>query len=111
MGELSLDGTLQPIRGILPIALNARKENFEGIILPVQNAREAAVVDRLKVYGAKNISEVTDFLNGKGNLKETIVDTRSGFYENLNNYNIDFFRCQRTGKCQKGTGNCCVRRP
>lgn len=90
MGELSLDGTLQPIRGILPIALNARKENFEGIILPVQNAREAAVVDRLRVYGAKNISEVTDFLNGKGNLKETIVDTRSGFYENLNNYNIDF---------------------
>ena len=60
MGELSLDGSLQSIRGVLPIAINARKEGFEGFILPKQNAREAAVVDKLKVYGAENIREVID---------------------------------------------------
>jgi magnesium chelatase family protein len=68
MGELSLDGSLQPIKGVLPIAINARKEGFEGFILPRQNAREAAVVDKLKVYGAENIREVIDFLNGNDNL-------------------------------------------
>src|SRR5690554_1967892 len=57
MGELSLDGTLMPVKGVLPIAVNARFEGFQGLILPKQNAREAAVVDRLKVYGASNISE------------------------------------------------------
>jgi len=68
MGELSLDGSLQPIKGVLPIAINARKEGFEGFILPKQNAREAAVVDKLKVYGAENLREVTDFLNGENNM-------------------------------------------
>ena len=61
MGELSLDGTLQPIKSALPIAINARKEGFEGFILPKQNVREAAVVDTLKVFGAENIKEVIDF--------------------------------------------------
>ena len=64
MGELSLDGTLQPIQGVLPMALAARKSGFEGIILPEPNAREAAVVKGLKVYGLKNLLEVTRFLNG-----------------------------------------------
>ena len=90
MGELSLDGTLQPIKGVLPIAINARKEKFEGIILPLQNAGEAAVVDRLKVFGAGNISEVIRFLNGENNLEQTIVDTRNEFYKNNNSYNLDF---------------------
>jgi len=74
MGELSLDGTLQPVKGVLPIAVNARKEEFEGFILPRQNAREAAVVDRLKVYGVDNLSEVIEFLNGEKKLEQTIVD-------------------------------------
>jgi magnesium chelatase family protein len=90
MGELSLDGTLQPIKGVLPIAINARKEEFEGFILPRQNAREAAVVDRLKVYGAENIREVIDFLNDEGSLKQTIIDTRAEFYERVNNNPLDF---------------------
>jgi magnesium chelatase family protein len=90
MGELSLDGTLQPIKGVLPIAINARKEQFEGLILPRQNAGEAAVVDRLKVFGAGNISEVIRFMNGENNLEETTVNTRAEFYENTNNYNVDF---------------------
>ena len=90
MGELSLDGTLQPIKGALPIAINARKEGFEGFILPKQNVREAAVVDRLKVYGAENIKEVIDFLNSESTLEQTIIDTRAEFYAQVNNNALDF---------------------
>ena len=63
MGELSLDGSLQPIKGALPIAIKAREEGFEGFILPSQNAKEAAIVDGLKVYGVDNISQVIDFFD------------------------------------------------
>ncbi len=90
MGELSLDGKLQPVKGVLPIAINARRQAFEGFILPVQNAREAAVVDKLKVYGVENLSEVVAFMNGEQELKETIVDTRAEFYARVNNAEIDF---------------------
>ena len=90
MGELSLDGNLQPIKGALPIAVNARKEGFQGFILPKQNAREAAVVDRLKVYGVENICEVVDFFNDRKELEETIVDTRAEFYAQVNNLEFDF---------------------
>jgi magnesium chelatase family protein len=90
MGELSLDGTLLPVKGILPIAINARKEAFEGIIIPKQNAREAAVVDRLKVYGADNILQVAGFLNGENTLEQTVVDTREKFYGHANNTILDF---------------------
>ena len=90
MGELSLDGTLQPIKGVLPIAINARKEEFEGFILPKQNAREAAVVDRLKVYGVENITEVIDFLNDEGSLEQTVIDTRAEFYTQVNTNPLDF---------------------
>lgn len=90
MGELSLDGTLQPIKGVLPIAINARKEEFEGFILPKQNVKEAAVVDRLKVYGAENIKEVIDFLNGESKLEQTIIDTRTEFASRVNNNSLDF---------------------
>src|SRR5690606_27514832 len=90
MGELSLDGTLQPIKGALPIAINARKEGFEGFILPKHNVREAAVVDRLKVYGAENIKEVIDFLNGESTLEQTIIDTRAEFYNQVSQNALDF---------------------
>ena len=90
MGELSLDGTLQPIKGALPIAINARNEDFEGFILPKQNAREAAVVDKLKVYGVENISEVVGFLNSELELEEVVVDTRAEFYAQVNNSQLDF---------------------
>lgn len=72
MGELSLDGTLLPIKGVLPIALNAREAGFKAIILPEDNAREASVVDGISVFGMKNISEVISFLNGKLDVKEYI---------------------------------------
>jgi len=90
MGELSLDGTLLPVKGILPIAINARKEGFEGIILPKPNAHEAAVVDRLKVYGAENIREVTGFLNGESQLIQTVVNTREKFNSDINSNSLDF---------------------
>jgi magnesium chelatase family protein len=80
MGELSLDGGLQPIRGVLPIALQAKKEGFKGIILPKQNAAEAAVVEGLDVYGAENILEVIGFFNGKTELEKT----PSGLSDQLN---------------------------
>ena len=90
MGELSLDGSLQPIKGVLPITLQAREEGFKGIILPVQNAREAAVVNNIKVYGAENIRQVIDFLNEVENIEETIVDLNSEFLDLINKYEADF---------------------
>lgn len=90
MGELSLDGGLQPIKGVLPIAIKAREEKFKGFILPKQNAREAAVVNNLDVYGVENISEVVDFFNGTSTLEPTIVNTREEFYNHLNLSEIDF---------------------
>lgn len=90
MGELSLDGTLQPIKGVLPIAIQARAEEFKGFILPKENAREAAVVNNLDVYGVENIKEVIDFFDEKVKLEPTVVDTRKEFYENTELSNIDF---------------------
>lgn len=90
MGELSLDGTLQPVKGVLPIAVNARKEGFEGFIVPKQNAREAAVVDKLKIYGAENLNEVIGFLNDELELEQTIVDTRAEFFARSSHSDIDF---------------------
>ncbi len=90
MGELSLDGGLQPIKGALPIAIQAKKEGFKGFILPKQNAREAAIVSDLDVYGVENIKEVIDFFNGDIQLEKTIVNTREEFYAKLNHTEFDF---------------------
>ncbi|MGE0561621.1 MAG: YifB family Mg chelatase-like AAA ATPase [Flavobacteriales bacterium] len=90
MGELSLDGGLQPIKGALPIAIQARKEGFKGFILPKANAREAAIVDDIDVYGIENIKELIDFFNDETLLQKTEIDTRKEFYENLNSVDFDF---------------------
>ncbi len=90
MGELSLDGGLQPIKGVLPIAIKAREEGFKGFILPKQNAREAAVVNNLDVYGVESIKEVLDFFDGKITLEPTVVNTRDEFYANMSQIEIDF---------------------
>lgn len=90
MGELSLDGSLRPIKGVLPIAIEARRKHFKGIILPKDNAREAAIVNNLDVYGAENIKQVIDFLNGDGTIDQTIVDTRNEFAKQLDQYEYDF---------------------
>ena len=90
MGELSLDGSLQPIKGALPIAISARAQGYEGFILPKQNAREAAVVNNLNVYGVENIKEVIEFFNGERELEQTIVNTREEFYQHQSNFPFDF---------------------
>ena len=90
MGELSLDGSLQSIKGALPIAIKAREQGFKGIILPKQNAREAAVVNNLTVYGVENIKEVIDFLNHQQELEETVVNTREEFHRNQSIFELDF---------------------
>jgi magnesium chelatase family protein len=90
MGELSLDGSLKPIKGALPIAVRAHKEGFKGLIVPKQNAREAAVVEGLDVYGADNIGEVIDFLNQKLILEPVVVDTEAEFLEGLAGNDMDF---------------------
>ncbi|HZW63815.1 MAG TPA: YifB family Mg chelatase-like AAA ATPase [Flavobacteriaceae bacterium] len=90
MGELSLDGNLQPIKGALPIAIKAREEGFKGFILPVQNAKEAAIVNDIEVYGVENIQEVIDFFDKGEALEQTLVNTREEFYKNLDFPEFDF---------------------
>ena len=90
MGELSLDGSLQPIKGALPIAISARAQGFEGFILPKQNAREAAVVNNLHVYGVENIKEVIEFFNNERELQPIIVNTREEFYQHQDTFPYDF---------------------
>ena len=90
MGELSLDGTLKPIKGVLPIAILARENGFKGFIVPRENAREAAVVNDLEVLGVDNITDVVDFFNHKKTLEPTIVNTRDEFYAHAATFELDF---------------------
>src|SRR6218665_3863316 len=90
MGELSLDGGLQPIKGILPIAIKAREDGFKGIFLPKQNAREAAIVNQLDVYGVENIKQVIDFFNEDLPLEKFEIDTRKEFQDKVNHFPFDF---------------------
>ena len=90
MGELGLDGSLRPIKGVLPIAIEARGRHCKGIIVPVENAREAAIVNNLEVYGARSLKEVVDFFNGTATIEPTVMDTRAEFARSLSNYEYDF---------------------
>ncbi|RKR13226.1 magnesium chelatase family protein [Maribacter vaceletii] len=90
MGELSLDGSLQPIKGALPIAIKAREEGFKGFILPKDNVKEAAIVSDLEVYGVENIKEVIDFFDKGTPLEQTIINTREEFAKSLDFPEFDF---------------------
>jgi len=90
MGELSLDGKLQPVKGVLPIALRAREEGFKGVIVPVRNAREAAVVEGLDVYGMETLGDVVEFFNGTRNFSKVTVDLVEIFQVEANKYDVDF---------------------
>ncbi len=90
MGELSLDGGLRPIKGALPVAILARNEKHKGFILPKANAREAAIVSDLAVYGVENLREAIDVLAGDSDIRPVQVNTREEFAANLNNYDVDF---------------------
>jgi magnesium chelatase family protein len=94
MGELSLDGYLRPIKGVLPIAIEARKQGFKGFILPKENETEAAIVNNLDILGVNHIQEAIDFFNGKTNIEPLQIDTRDIFMSNLNNYEADFSNVQ-----------------
>ena len=90
IGELSLDGLLQPVKGVLPIALRARNEGFKGMIVPAKNAREAAVVSGIDVYGMETLKDVVDFFNGTREFEPVKVDLMELFIVNVNKYNVDF---------------------
>ncbi|MES2701771.1 MAG: YifB family Mg chelatase-like AAA ATPase [Bacteroidota bacterium] len=90
MGELSLDGSVRPIKGALPIAITTRAEKFKGLIVPKENAREAALVNNIDVYGVEHIKEVIDFFNGSSTLQPLKVNTREEFYDAQNFFDIDF---------------------
>lgn len=90
IGELSLDGTLRPVRGALPIAIKARAEKFKGLIVPKANIREAAVVNNLDVYGMESLSDVIHFLNGTKTYEPEHIDTRKMFYEQQGHFECDF---------------------
>ncbi len=90
MGELSLDGSVRPVKGILPIAIQARKEGFKGLIVPKANAREAAIVDKLQVYGIESLADALDFLEGSAEFSPVNYDTRAVFSEAQDSYAVDF---------------------
>lgn len=91
MGELSLDGSLNPIRGVLPIAAQrTRKDGFEGFLLPAENANEAGIVDKLKVFPIENLKQAVDFLNGKIDLPPANFDTRAIFEDQKELFAVDF---------------------
>ncbi|MFN8264843.1 MAG: YifB family Mg chelatase-like AAA ATPase [Chitinophagaceae bacterium] len=90
MGELGLDGTILPIKGALPIAIQARKENYKGLIVPIQNAREAGMVSNLNVYGVKHLNEVVQFFKDEQSLQPVIVNTREEFFHSQYEFDFDF---------------------
>ena len=90
VGELGLDGSLKPVRAVLPIAIRARKEKFKGLIVPKDNIHEAAVVNNLNVYGMDNLADVVAFLNGSSAYEPMVVDTRKEFYEHQYSFDLDF---------------------
>lgn len=90
VGELGLDGNIQPIKGVLPLAIKAKELGYEGIFVPAQNANEAAVVEGLDVYGAEKLSDVADFFNTNKELPKTKVDIKEQFYFGQNNFDVDF---------------------
>jgi magnesium chelatase family protein len=90
MGELSLDGTIQPIKGALPIAITCKKDGFKGLIVPRQNAREAAMVSNLEVYGVQHINEVIDFFQNPASLQPTVVNARDEFFHSQYDFEFDF---------------------
>lgn len=94
MGELALDGMLRPVKGVLPIAIEARRLGFKGFILPKDNAHEAAIVNNLEVIGVENLYEAIDFLEKNLTIEPTVVDTRDIFFTSQNEYDVDFSQVQ-----------------
>ncbi len=100
LGELSLEGTILPIRGALPIAITARREGFRGVILPAENAAEAAVVNDLEVYGVSTLVEVVDILRGEPTVEPVQFNTRDDYFSRCEDFDVDFYdvKGQRVAK-------------
>ncbi len=96
MGELSLDGSVLPIKGALPIAIQARKEGFKGLIVPLQNAREAGMVNNLEVYGVSHIKELIGFFSDPSSLSPVTINAREAFYQSQYDFEMDF--CEVKGQ-------------
>jgi len=94
MGELALDGQLRPIKGVLPIAIEARRLGFKGLIVPQQNGQEAAIVDNLEVIAVSNMKQAVEFFTGNSSLSPVVSNTRDIFYHHINNYQFDFAEVQ-----------------
>lgn len=94
MGELSLDGKLRPIKGVLPIAIEARKRGYKGFVLPAENAEEAAIVNNLDVIGVETMQEAVEFFEGKKDIQPLVIDTRDLFFNSQNSYDADFSHVQ-----------------
>lgn len=90
VGELGLDGTILPVKGVLPISIKARELGYEALFVPTENAREAAVVNKLKIYGVNHLNDIVDFFAGTRDIAPTIVNTREEFYAQLFSYPYDF---------------------
>lgn len=90
LGELSLDGSVLPIKGALPIAIQALADGFKGVILPAENAREAAVVSKLTVYGVERLAQVVEILGGNSSVEATVVNTREDYFSQLGDFELDF---------------------
>jgi magnesium chelatase family protein len=110
VGELSLDGHLQPVKGALPIAIRARKEHFKGLIVPSQNVREAAVVNDLDVYGMETMIDVIDFLTAKRQFEPLKIDTRKEFYEQQYKFDLDYADVRGQQNVKRAFGSCGCRR-
>lgn len=94
MGELSLDGKLRPIKGVLPIAIEVRKQGFKGFVLPAENAREAAIVNNIDVIPVETLEDAIAFFEGKSSIEPLVVDTRDLFFTTQNEYDADFEHVQ-----------------
>lgn len=90
VGELGLDGSILPVKGVLPISIKARELGYEALFVPAENAREAAVVNKLKIYGVSHLNNIVDFFAGTSDITPTIVNTREEFYSQLFSYSFDF---------------------
>lgn len=100
LGELALDGKLRPIKGVLPIAIEARAQKLKGFILPKENALEASIVNQLDIIGVDTLEEAVEFLTGNKDIEPLVTDTREIFYHTVNDYEADFpmFKGRRTSK-------------
>ena len=90
VGELGLDGSILPVKGVLPISIKARELGYEGLFVPAENAREAAVVNKLKVYGVSHLNDIVGFFDGTHPIEPTLVNTREEFYSQLFTFDCDF---------------------